>query len=161
MAKQEQGEQAFPVPSEEQFKKLVRSVKSNESDKNEAAGAIGQAVNKAIEKNHLDKKAFAIFRQLDRLSDMKLSTTLSHLEHYCEIGGLNARCEQQGELIDREAELAAASVEGVKPRRAGRKPNGKASQKVEGAPFDHQQDREAAAEFESIGEVVPIHEVTH
>jgi hypothetical protein len=148
--------ETLAVPNEKQFAALVRAVRSHEADKNEAVGSLGAAIKNAVEKQHLDRKAFGIFRGLMRMSDKKLATTLAHLEHYCSIGGLTERAARQGDMIGREAELAEADVKAVAPN-GGRKKRG-AGKKAKGTvvPFDTQREREAAGEFEDgvAGEAV-------
>lgn len=123
--------ETMTVPTEKQFSVLVRAVRSHEADKNEAVGNLGATIKNAIDKQHLDRKAFGIFRGLMRMSDKKLATTMAHLEHYCEIGGLNKRAEAQGDMIGRNAELAETKVAEVAPN-AGRK---KRANKKTAAPF--------------------------
>lgn len=86
---------------ERDFAALVRAIRSHEADKNESVGAIGSAVNNAVDKKNLDKKAFGMFRTLARMSDNKLATTLAHLEHYVTIGGLQERADKQREMFAR------------------------------------------------------------
>jgi hypothetical protein len=167
--------EVLQAPTEKEFAALLRAVKSHEADKNEAVGSLGSVIQQAIVKKHLDRKAFTVFRGLARMSDKKLATTLAHLDHYIEIGGLNARILLQGELIGRDTELAETKVSDVqtnghrKTRKdkpapveqaaAPAKPKGKkGSKKKTGnvVTFDSQRDREGSAEF---GEAVdgPVH----
>lgn len=107
------------------FKTLVRRLKSAESDKNEAVSAIGGVISAAVEKDHLDKRAFRLFRQLDRLEDNKLATTLAHFDYYRDIGGLDERAKAQGEMFkrpeagdDESGEASEQQPDNVTPLRA-------------------------------------------
>ena len=93
--------ETMAVIGELQFRSLVRSIKSFEKDRNEAAGNIGSKVRNAVEKHHLDKKAFSLYSMLERMSDNKLATTLAHFDHYREIGGLDERAAKQSEMFER------------------------------------------------------------
>lgn len=139
--------EVLTAPTEKQFTALVRAVKSHEADKNEAVGSLGATIKNAIEKQHLDRKAFGIFRGLLRMSDKKLATTLAHLEHYCEVGGLNARVEAQPDMVGRAAELAETKVETVETNGHRKKRKDKKLAKGKVAAFDSQRDREKSAEF--------------
>ena len=94
--------ETLKIISEGQFNTLVRLLRGHESNKNEAVGAIGSAIADAVERKHLDRKAFGIFRTLARMSDERLATTLAHLDHYRQIGGLDDRAAQQSQMFDRE-----------------------------------------------------------
>jgi hypothetical protein len=135
--------EVMDAPSEKQFAALLRAVKSHEADKNEAVGSLGAVIKNAVEKQHLDRKAFGIFRGLARMSDRKLATTMAHLEHYLEIGGLNERVTRQGDMVGRETELAEAKVDDVKANGSRKKRGAKKP-----AKFETQRQREAAGEFE-------------
>lgn len=93
--------ETMQVISESAFKSLLSKIKGAEADKNEAVGSIGSAISNAVEKNHLDKKAFSLFRTLQRMSDNKLATTIAHFDHYREIGGLDERAANQEQMFER------------------------------------------------------------
>lgn len=98
------------VPSEAEFGRIVRSVRSHEKDKDAAVGSLRQVIATGVEKHHLDKRAFAIFRSLAKLSNKQLATTLAHLDHYREVGGLEQRATEQEQMFNRDAELTQAKV---------------------------------------------------
>lgn len=124
--------EVLEAPSEKQFTTLIRAVKGHEADKNEVLGGLGATIKNAIDKQHLDRKAFAIFRGLMRMSDKKLTTTLAHLDHYIEIGGLNARILSQPDMIGRDAELAETKVDAVEENGHRKKKNGAKGEKTTG-----------------------------
>jgi hypothetical protein len=126
--------QTIKVIDEGSFKKLVKAVENAEADKNEAVGSIGSLVANAIEKKHLHKKAFSIYRGLKRLSDAHLALTLSHLDHYREIGGLDERASRQMEL-------------GLQPGE-GEPEDGSEPEGDNVVRFDSQSEREQAGDFE-------------
>jgi len=127
--------QTIKVIDEGSFKKLVKAVENAEADKNEAVGSIGSLVANAIEKKHLHKKAFSIYRGLKRLSDAHLALTLSHLDHYREIGGLDERASRQMEL-------------GLQPGEGEPEVEVEADDGDENVvKFNSQRDREEAGEF--------------
>lgn len=96
-----QPSETLRVISEKDFHALVKKVKSHEADKNESVGAIGGAINAAVEAKHLHKKAFGTYRMCARMSDNKLSEFLAHFDHYRNIGGLDERASTQGQMIPR------------------------------------------------------------
>jgi hypothetical protein len=134
--------ETMQVPSEQQFKALMRAVKNADADINDAQSTKSELVKKAVDKQHLDRDAFSIFQKLNRKSDKKLATTLAHLLHYVEVGGLNERIERQGELIGREKELAETDVKEVVAN-GGRKKRGP-NKKKNVVPFEARSARDQA-----------------
>ena len=86
-------------PTEKEFTNLCRKVKVAEGTKNEGVSEMGGAISDAVEKKHLDKRAFGIFRRLDRLDDDKLAICLGHLYQYIAYGKLQERADRQGKLF--------------------------------------------------------------
>lgn len=127
--------QPTPVPAEAAFKSLINKITDAEKDKNDAVGRVGGLISAAVDKIHVDKKALSVFRSLKKMSNRKLATTLLHLEHYCEIGGLNDRATEQGELVGREQELAEAKIETIP---AGRQSKKTAAKKAAAEPEPQQ-----------------------
>lgn len=84
------------------FLTLLTICKNRQHDIDRAKGAMGGAVKLAIDKKHLDRPAFAMFQKLDRLPSGRLRTTLRHLHHYIEIGGLNDRAQEQLDALESE-----------------------------------------------------------
>src|SRR5215468_11107280 len=89
-------------PSDRKLKELLKTVKSAEADKNEAVGRKGGLIASAVDKDHLDKKAWAWLCQAERMSALKGSTTLNHFLHYVAVLGLEERWKQQAEMFARE-----------------------------------------------------------
>jgi len=110
-------------PTEKDFKNLVRKVKVAEGTKNEGVSEMGGIISDAVEKKHLDKRAFSIFRRLDRLDDDKLAICLAHLDHYRRIGLLDERASRQAELFqEAQAEEPERGEEPEQTPRRGRPP---------------------------------------
>jgi hypothetical protein len=101
--------QSLKVIAETDFKRLEDSIRNAERDKNEAVSIIGGLVNAAVDKKNLDKRAFAIYRRLSKLSDLHLHTTLAHLDRYRAIGKLDERASQQGQLLSDQPEIGAGA----------------------------------------------------
>ncbi|SRR5258706_13357735 len=147
--------EVLKVPSAKEFTTLVRAVKNADADINDAQGAKSGLIRKAVEKQHLHKKAFSTFQTAARLSNKALSEYMAHLEHYFEVGGLNARASEQLDMIGREAELAETKVAEVETNGHRKKRKDKAAPKGKVKPkgkanvvtFDSQRERESAAQF--------------
>lgn len=116
------------VPSEGKLKALLRACKGADADRNEASGRKGSLISNAVERDHLDKKAWSYACALEKMSQQKGAITWSHLLHYVECLGLQEKFDQQEEMFARpeigeaeeEADVAAVSNgKGAKPPRAG------------------------------------------
>jgi len=83
------------LPSENDFKKVLRALGSHEKDKDAAVGSLREAIKNGIEKYHVNKRALAMFRSLARLNNKELQLALDHLDHYRKIGGLDERATEQ------------------------------------------------------------------
>jgi hypothetical protein len=86
---------------------LTRQLRSKQSEMDETRGSMGNAVLMAVKQKGVHKQALADYRKYDKLSDPELARRLKHFLHYCEIGGLNARADQQIEAFS-IAEMAGA-----------------------------------------------------
>jgi hypothetical protein len=131
-SKKKQEESPPPTPAntmevipQAKFLTLCRQIKKHTGDKDSSVGEIRSLISNACEKQHLEKRAFAMYRSLARLSDEKLSETLAHLDYYRDIGGLDQRAAQQGQLFARpeagegeEGESGAEDDGKVVPMRA-------------------------------------------
>jgi hypothetical protein len=62
--------------------KLVKRLANYKKDAQAIAGTMGEAIAKAVETQHFDKKALAIVRQLHAMSPERLAITLPHLLSY-------------------------------------------------------------------------------
>lgn len=117
--------ETMSIPSETKFKTLVKQVTAAESDKNESVGRIGALISNAVEKDYLDKKAFAMFRAMKRMSPGKYRITKAHFDHYCASWGLDEAAEAQGELVTPEEDSPALAAP-KKTKAAKTKKNGTA-----------------------------------
>lgn len=93
------------MPTSKEVVNLARRCATAKKESQEISGTIGEAIAKAVESKHLDRKAFSIARQLAAMSDKKLSVTYYHLLRYMDDLGLQERADKQGEMFEeREAE---------------------------------------------------------
>lgn len=79
------------VTSAKVLKALLASSRSAQNDISEIGSTYGTEVKRAVEKNHLHRKAYNVVRMLDRMEPDKLADFMENFEHYCEATGLNAR----------------------------------------------------------------------
>lgn len=70
----------------------------------EINGPINDAITRAAEKEHLDKRAFNIVDKLDALSDQQIAITWPHLLRYAKDRGIPERATAQGELYSGNSE---------------------------------------------------------
>ena len=75
------------------LKKLVKAREGARKQTSEINGGIGDMVADAIEKDNLDKVAFAMACRLDRMSPEKLWVTLPALLYYIDELGLKEKAE--------------------------------------------------------------------
>jgi hypothetical protein len=107
--KTKKGVPAEQMTTQPDLLSLLRTMKNRQRSMDEDRGSMGNAVKLAVEKKHLNKRAFAIYRTLERLPDSRLGPVLRNLLHYVEIGGLNDRATAQLEfsvLTDKPAKKA-------------------------------------------------------
>jgi hypothetical protein len=112
-------EGTFKAINESKLKTLIKQITNHSGTISTATGEIGSLVAKAVEKDHLDKTAFGIFRKLHKMSDEKLATTLAHLDHMIEVGGLQERADSVGEMFSRkpgEADETPEPEKDLRPR---------------------------------------------
>jgi hypothetical protein len=79
----------FKKPPAEAVVKLVKRLANYKKDAQSIAGTIGEAIAKAVETQHFDKKALAMVRQLHAMSPERLAITLPHLLSYIDDLGLD------------------------------------------------------------------------
>lgn len=101
------------------LKALLKAKRAAIKDTAEIAGTLGQAIARAVEKDHLHRKAFTVVSALDRMEPEKLADFLDHFEHYLEISGLNARAKQVQRLGFGKDEGAEEDDEGEDDRETG------------------------------------------
>jgi hypothetical protein len=103
MAKKKAKSAAKPTSKAQQinvndFKNLVRRCTSLKKQASVTSGEIGEMIKNAIEFKNLDRVAFSVFRKLDSMPAPKLATTLACLDYYIDIGGLQAKIDEQPTL---------------------------------------------------------------
>ncbi len=69
--------------------KLVKRLANYKKDAQAISGTIGEAIAKAVETQHFDKKALAMVRTLHAMSPERLAITLPHLLSYIDDLGLD------------------------------------------------------------------------
>jgi hypothetical protein len=95
------GKKAAPaeqMTSQPDLLSLLRTCKNRQRSMDEERGSMGAAIKNAQDKKYLNRRAFALFRSLERLPDSRLGPVLRNLLHYCEVGGLNDRATAQLEF---------------------------------------------------------------
>ena len=109
MAKTKTGKRkpaALKMIGESDFRGLVKQCEILKNRSGKATSEMGGLISNAVENKHLDKKAFSIFRALKKLGDsdpQKLGTTLTCLDYYRDIGGLDKIVEDNPTLdIERQ-----------------------------------------------------------
>jgi hypothetical protein len=96
------GTQAARKKSAARLKALIKAGDDAKTQTSEINGAFGSRVNEAVDKHGLDKTAFRIVRQLNRLSPEKLNSTLPNLLAYID----------DLELEDKAASAPGLGIEG-------------------------------------------------
>lgn len=84
--------------SGEEGLKKTRRIQTQKS--RSAMGVYRNALKESQEKEHLDKRAWAIVNQLDDLSDEDLHVTYFHLMHYLDKMGVTKRATAQEEMFE-------------------------------------------------------------
>ena len=102
------------MPTTNDVVNLARRRKAAKKQQASLAGTIGEAIAQAVEKKHLDRKAFGIACQLDAMSDERLAITLPHLRRYIDDLKLDERASAQEEMFEAGADKDHG--EGGKPR---------------------------------------------
>lgn len=77
------------VISKTKFDKLVTRIGPETRKSDEARSAIGGIVAAAVENDNLHKAAFATFRRLKKMDDVKRTEYLFHFDQYREYGGFD------------------------------------------------------------------------
>ncbi len=73
---------------EADFKKLVRKLKSEESELSEVKGRMGSAVENAVAKHNLHADALRVFRKYEKKNPGQAAEFFLHLQTYWEYGAL-------------------------------------------------------------------------
>lgn len=105
------------MPPEKTIQNLAKEKRNAKKRMQSISGEIGQAIGKAVEDKHVDRKALSIAWALDALDDERLHVTYVHLMEYIEHLGIKKRALAQAELFeDRpKADDADESESNVRP----------------------------------------------
>lgn len=94
---------------------LMKNIRSATRAKDEAVGEIRAYISAAVEKNNLDKQAFADYRRYEGLEDDQLKRRFAHFMHMMRASGLLEKALDKGEV---EGAPASGNVHNIR-RRAG------------------------------------------
>ncbi len=109
--------------SASKLRSLMATARSTYKDVREIAGGFGAEVKNAAEHDHLNKKAFAILRGLDRLEPEKLADALDALDYYLDVGGLRKRASQVQRLPLGGEDEEGGAPDTEEPRQGARAAN--------------------------------------
>lgn len=84
--------------NEKDLKALLRTCASFKNQTDELVGELREKIAFAVDKKHLDKKAFADLRRLDRMDDEDLARHWDTLLAYMDMAGVTKRIEAVLEL---------------------------------------------------------------
>jgi hypothetical protein len=84
--------------SEKDFRALVRTIKSHQSQMDESRGSLGNAVMQATRKKSVNKWALRKFMEVERMADNVAQARLLHFVHYLHVGGVLERISAQMDL---------------------------------------------------------------
>lgn len=87
-------------PTKTLVEELAKAKRDTKKRTQSANGTLGEKIGKAVEDNHLDRKAFSLACQLDAMDDERLHITFHSLIKYCEDLGVTKRATAQEELFD-------------------------------------------------------------
>jgi hypothetical protein len=88
------------LPPRKTVEDLAREKRNAKKRTQSIAGELGEAIGKAVENKHLDRKALSIACALDALPDEKLHVTYHHLLEYLEWLGVKKRAEAQERMFE-------------------------------------------------------------
>lgn len=110
--------------SERQLKTLLAQTRSTKKEIEALTGDLREKIANAVENQHLDKKAFATLRQLDRMEPEKLHGYWHTLLVYMDMSGLMKRIESVKPMEFSPPEADDEGEEGQQPssRRRSRAP---------------------------------------
>lgn len=84
--------------SQNDLKNLLRRCTTDANQIGTINGTLRERIADAVEKKHLDKKAFALLRRLDKMENEDLATFWDNFLAYMDMAGLNERIESVGKL---------------------------------------------------------------
>lgn len=73
------------------IKALLKSGRALKENLDDLTSAHSAEVREAVDKKHLNKKAFQMIKSLDRMTPEKLAATMEAFDHYYTVSGLEAR----------------------------------------------------------------------
>lgn len=83
----------YQLPSKGKINALLVGSRKHHKLASGISGDEGQAISNACEHDHLHKKAYAIIKACDRMTDEKLAEFKCHLDDYFVKSGLQERCD--------------------------------------------------------------------
>lgn len=86
------------VTSKKKLNSLLAMGRATKKQMDDLRGEFGQEVKDARENHHLDNKAFALIRWMDRQEPERISSFMHHFEHYYDVSGLRKRAESAPRL---------------------------------------------------------------
>lgn len=88
------------LPPETVIQKLARDKRNAKKRTQSINGELGQAIGKAVEEKHVDRKALSIAWQLDAMDEERLHVTYFHLLRYMDDLGIPKRAKAQEEMFE-------------------------------------------------------------
>ena len=121
--------EALKMISANDLTNLLRRCKALAKQGSEISGSLGEHIKSAAETKNLDRKAFSMVRSLERMSAMKLMTTLACFDYYRDVLKLDDLAAKQGELkIARQEAGEEEPGEPSQKRKGGKGKNGKTAE---------------------------------
>lgn len=119
-------------PTKTLIQELAQAKRDIKKRTQSANGTLGEKIGKAVEDNHLDRKAFSLACQLDAMDDERLHITYHSLLKYCEDLGVTKRATAQEELFDGGGDEPTGKVKDKEDPKPSAKvtPIGKAARSV-------------------------------
>ena len=84
--------------SENDLRNLLRRCTTDANQIGTINDTLRERIADAVEKKHLDKKAFALLRRLDKMENEDLATFWDNMLAYMDMAGLSERIESVGKL---------------------------------------------------------------
>src|SRR5690348_9501105 len=101
-------DRGYEVIGEKKLRALFNSAKTTRARTSEIAGALGEEIKTAIEKNHLHRKAFRAVLAEDRMEPEHLAEYYEQLDYYRDALGLVERAKSAPRFPDNVVELQEA-----------------------------------------------------
>lgn len=93
------------------LQELLKECRAAQNDIDTARGEMGNSIAQATEEYHLNKKAFALIRKLDKMEPEKLRSFMDDFEAYFVMAGLLKRRESAPRFDDAETAAGAGDDE--------------------------------------------------